>query len=539
MVAALSGFPARPRLRPHAGPAPRRRYERRRPEKTPLHKIISENLASWLEWRDVAERPVPGYVEEELRGYLECGILCFGFGRALCTGCGQGFVIAFSCKGRGVCPSCIGRHMAQTAAHLVDHVIPPVPVRQWVISVPKRLRGFLADRPAAVAALTRIFIEEIERLLGAAAGVTSDASGPAAARPRLGAVSFLHRFGSALNHHMHLHVCATEGVFVPAADGAGCDASPAFLPARPINQADLAALTERVRRRVIHWFRLTRLLDTAAAADMLTWENSGFSVDASVRITLIDRDVPSYFRSLEHLLRYCARPPFALERLSVSRGADGQIARIRYVLPRHKAANWVGPSRSRKSTRPGANGVVELSPFEFLDRLADLVPPPRKHRHRYHGVFAPNHKLRRAVTALALGNVGKRGDAAAGGYAVGGHTAGEHATGGCCDANHANQKPRSHDTSRIAWAKLMARVGEEFPLACPTCGGDIRLIAFITDPGPIRKILTHLGEPLEPPPLSPARGPPIDWGELVQVHDDRAIFQGRIDELPVIDIHSL
>ena len=77
MVAVLCGFAARPRLRPHAGPAPRRRYERRRPEKTPLHKIISENLASWLEWRDEAERPVPGYVEEELRGYLECGILCF------------------------------------------------------------------------------------------------------------------------------------------------------------------------------------------------------------------------------------------------------------------------------------------------------------------------------------------------------------------------------------------------------------------------------------------------------------------------------
>jgi hypothetical protein len=59
---------------------------------------------------------------------------------------------------------------------------------------------------------------------------------------------------------------------------------------------------------------------------------------------------------------------------------------------------------------------VELSPFEFLDRLADLVPPPRKHRHRYHGVFAPNHKLRRAVTALAIGNIGKRGDATTGGH---------------------------------------------------------------------------------------------------------------------------
>jgi len=53
-------------------------------------------------------------VRPELRGYLECGMLCFGFGRAVCTGCGTGFVVAFSCKGRGICPSCNGRHMAQT-----------------------------------------------------------------------------------------------------------------------------------------------------------------------------------------------------------------------------------------------------------------------------------------------------------------------------------------------------------------------------------------------------------------------------------------
>jgi hypothetical protein len=428
MIASAAAFPARPRLRPHAGSAPARRYERRRPEKTPLHKIVSENLESWLEWREAAERPVPGYVEEELRGYLQCGLLCFGFGRALCTGCGRGLVVAFSCKGRGVCPSCNGRHMAQT-------------------------------------------------------------------------------------------------------NGAGCDAPPAFLPVRPITQIPLAVLTERVRRRVIRWFRLARLLDASAAATMLAWENSGFSIDASVRIAFIDRDVPSYFQSLEHLLRYCARPPFALERLSVIRGPAGRITQVRYVLPRHKAANWVGRGRGRKSTRPGANGVVELSPVEFLDRLADLVPPPRKHRHRYHGVFAPNHKLRPAVTALAIGNIGKRREALTGGHAAGGHAA-----KGCCDAR---QKPRSHDTSRIAWAKLMARVGEEFPLECPNCGGDIRLIAFITEPGPIRKILTHLGEPLEPPPVSPARGPPTDWGELVQIHDDRDVFQASPDELPAIDIHSL
>jgi hypothetical protein len=97
------------------------------------------------------------------------------------------------------------------------------------------------------------------------------------------------------------------------------------------------------------------------------------------------------------------------------------------------------------------------------------VPPPRKHRHRYHGVFAPNHKFRPAVTSLAIGNVGKRQEAA-----TGGHRGDGYATEGCCAAT---ASPRSHDTSRIAWAKLMTRVGEEFPLECPNCGGDIRLRA--------------------------------------------------------------
>ncbi len=80
---------------------------------------------------------------------------------------------------------------------------------------------------------------------------------------------------------------ATDGVFMP--DG---DRLPAFLPARPITRVDLAALTERVRSHVIRWFRRQGLLDATAAANMLAWENSGFSIDASVRTTLLDRDVP-------------------------------------------------------------------------------------------------------------------------------------------------------------------------------------------------------------------------------------------------------
>jgi hypothetical protein len=419
--------------------------------------------------------------------------------------------------------------MAQTAAHLADHVIPPVPMRQWVIAVPKRLRGILADRPQAMTTLSRIFLEEIERLLCHAADVPTDRDAAGQARPRLGAVSFQHRFGSALNQHVHLHACVTDGVFERSADGGGVT----FHAARPLTASDLATVTERVRLRLVRLFRRKGFLSREAAADMLTWQHSGFSVDASVRISLADQDVPGYFQSLEHLLRYCARPAFAVQRLSVVPGTGHSPERVRYTLPRHKRGNWVGPGRSRKSTRPGASGVIELTPFEFLDRLAALIPPPRRHRHRYHGVFAPNHPLRPAVTAAAVGNIGKQRKAKKGEHAGDLATAGS----GCCgSAGTIVAKPCHHDTSRIAWAKLLARVGEEFPLACPNCGGDIRLISFITDPGPIGKILTHLGEPLDPPRVSPARGPPVDWGELAQLHRGGEFEQASPDDLPMIDI---
>jgi len=77
---------------------------------------------------------------------------------------------------------------------------------------------------------------------------------------------------------------------------------------------------------------MPQLLDADAAADKFARENSGFSVDASVRTTLIDLDVPSYFQSLEHVLKYCTRLRFALERLSVIRDADGRISRVRTAL---------------------------------------------------------------------------------------------------------------------------------------------------------------------------------------------------------------
>ncbi|NDH93050.1 MAG: hypothetical protein EBZ13_00600 [Planctomycetia bacterium] len=85
-----------------------------------------------------------------------------------------------------------------------------------------------------------------------------------------------------------------------------------------------------------------------------------------------------YFQSLEHLLRHYAGPAFALDRRSVVPGTGHRPEQVRCTLPRHKRGNWIGPGRTEKSTRPGASDVIELTPYEFLDRLAALIPPPRR-----------------------------------------------------------------------------------------------------------------------------------------------------------------
>ncbi len=112
--------------------------------------------------------------------------------------------MAFSRKGRGVCPACNTRRMAATAAHLVDHVFPQVPVRQWVLSLPKRPRYFLHHHADLVNPVLGIFLQEVELAL-------LSCSPDAPANARLGAVTFRHRFGSALNANLHFPGCVIDG----------------------------------------------------------------------------------------------------------------------------------------------------------------------------------------------------------------------------------------------------------------------------------------------------------------------------------------
>ena len=191
-------------------------YNSRHPERTLLYQTVAEHYETWIDLASAGQSGGQGdhspkpYVRKAFERYLECGIFAHGFARSRCGDCGHDFLVAFSCKGRGVCPSCTTRRMAETAAHLSDHVFPRLPVRQWVLSVPKRLRYFMQRDGAVLGMVLRIFLRVIAQTL--------QANSPGAQNPdktalHIGAVAFIHRFGSSLNEHVHLHVCAVDGVF--------------------------------------------------------------------------------------------------------------------------------------------------------------------------------------------------------------------------------------------------------------------------------------------------------------------------------------
>ena len=127
--------------------APRWHYERHRREETTLYRLVQQHAATFFaETEAAAGAGLPQFVKDEFDAFLECGILAHGFLRLRCGDCRHDKLVAFSCKRRGFRPSC----RARTAAHLVDHVIRHVPVRQWVLSLPIPLRLLLAAQPELV-----------------------------------------------------------------------------------------------------------------------------------------------------------------------------------------------------------------------------------------------------------------------------------------------------------------------------------------------------------------------------------------------------
>ena len=172
-------------------------YEPRDPSRTVLYHVIADHLETFLAALDADPDTtgLPAYVQREFYAYLQCGILAHGFLRLGCDTCPKELLLPFSCKRRGFCPSCAARRMAQTAAHLVTCVIPWVPIRQWVVSVPVPLRYWMAASPeltAQVHTIIRTTIGQYDVNQAVTCGVPRDQVHP-------GSVTFLQRFGSALN----------------------------------------------------------------------------------------------------------------------------------------------------------------------------------------------------------------------------------------------------------------------------------------------------------------------------------------------------
>ena len=428
-------------------------HRRRRTEPNAVYQVAQGHLETWLtdcRHTDDDGFPVAAYIEQDFRKYPECGILVHGFARARCADCGYNFLIAYSRKGRGICSSCNTRRMVETAAHLGDEVFPLVPVRQWVLSFPKRLRYFLARDGDLLNCVLRIFLNSVEKALLSCCPDAPD-------NARLGAVTFVHRFGSALNGNLHFHCCVIDVLFSAVDEALRFDQA-------IITPEAIAKVQAGVRERVLRLFKRRALLTPEDVAAMRQWgHEGGFSLNTDVTVAARDR------AGLERLFRYCARPIFASERLQWIE----EDQRLVYRLPK---------------PMPGGQTVLYLTPLEFLDKLAVLIPPPRKHRHRYHGVLAPNAPLRQAVTA----------------YADQVPVAGK-------DPAEAESKPSFHAAS--LWAMLIERIHQVFPLVCPQCGGELKIVAFLTEVDPIQRILLHIGEPATSPRIAPARAPP-DWLEV-------------------------
>jgi hypothetical protein len=482
-------------------------YEPRDPSHTVLYKVVAEHLETFLTSLngEPDAKGLPAYVEREFYDYLQCGILAHGFLRLGYDTCHKEMLLAFSCKRRGFCPSCAGRRMAQMAAHLVERVIPWVPTRQWVVSVPIPLRYWMASSQHLTATVHTI----IRTTIGQYYVNQAVTRGSERQKVQPGSVTFIQRFGGAINLNVHYHVVFLEGVYLDRTDQG---LKPRFVKVEPPSDADITAVLQKISRRVIRTLRQLGYLEAGIDAAMATGYDplldnepelartmaasvtqriafgeragqtvrrigSGFGYEGELPALTGPRcasvngfslhantQVPAHRRDqLERLIRYTARGAVALERLAED--AHGDLVYTFTQL-------W----------SDGTTGIT-LSPLELLEKLAALVPLPRVHLVRYGGCLAPHSRLRGAITPTPRQQGGEEPEA-------------------------------SNAAPHWSWAHLLKRVFALDLATCPFCHqGTLRIIAAITQGEVIRKILRHVKLAPDLPSMAPARSrqEAFDW----------------------------
>src|SRR5499433_34155 len=240
-------------------------YEPCDPSRTVLYHVIADHLETFLASCEADPDAIglPAYVQWEFYAYLQCGILAHGFLRLGCDTCPKELLLPFSRKRRGFCPSCAARRMAQTAAHLVTCVIPWVPTRQWVVSVPIPLRYWMAASPDLTAKVHTIIRTTIGQYY-VHQGVNR---GCERANLHPGSVTFIQRFGSALNLNLHFHLIFLEGVYLDRTDQGR---TPRFLTVELPSDADVADVLQKISHRVIRKLRQLGYLEAGGDAAVAT-----------------------------------------------------------------------------------------------------------------------------------------------------------------------------------------------------------------------------------------------------------------------------
>jgi hypothetical protein len=415
-----------------------------------LHTIFERHLDEFCDVYD--ERYAAKYgmfrldrIREIGERFLTCGDYRLGVARIRCTNpaCGHDYFRAFSCKGFYLCPSCSQKRTLLFAEHLTEEVLLDLPHRQFVFTMPKALRPFFRhDR--------RLFAE-VSRLVYA---IITEFYAEAAGRSLLTGTVIAHQtFGDQLRWNPHFHCLVLEGGF----DEQGVFVSIPF--------SGLQAMTEVFRRRVTWLLVEKELLSEEFARNLLSWKNSGFSIDNSVRVTNA--------KTQESLAQYISRPPVSLKKIRYEPFKGRVLFHTTY-------SEYFGENTH----------LFDAS--DFLAELTQHVPPRRVQLIRRYGLYSSRTKGRWTRMPHVAARAPESWRAS--------HPleAANHQDPGFEPLDDGEEV--TVNVRKQAWARLLAKVYEIDPLVCPKCGAEMTVIAVIQDPVEIRDILAHLVKTGRAPP---------------------------------------
>ena len=284
------------------------------------------------------------YVKEVICRYLDCGDLHFGFARVKCKDCGHEYLLPFSCKRRHFCPSCHQKRVVEFGERLCEDVLKYVPHRQWVFSIPKRLRIYFMFDRGLLAKLSQCGWQVLSGYLR---------SGISFEDAVAGGVIAVQTFGDFQNFNPHLHIIATDGCFY----GNG-----GFMVGPKPSPIDLE---NAFRREVFKMLKNEGKINDFVIENMMNWRHSGFNVYCGEAIWPHNED------GLENLARYVIRASFSQERMIYIPASDCSdcVAKVIY------------DAKDGKSSKT----------YEALDWLAQLVthiPNRGEQMVRYYGYYS-------------------------------------------------------------------------------------------------------------------------------------------------------